>query len=118
MVLVDTSIWINHFRKKNDALISLLEQTEVCTHPLVIGEIACGNLRNRSEILELFQSLPSAVIASDEEVHQLIESKKLMGEGIGWIDAHLIASSLLSGSPLWTGDKSLRIITASLGLLY
>lgn len=118
MILVDTSIWIDHLRRMNSGLIELLEQTQVLVHPWVVGELACGNLKNRREILELLRALPAVEVVPDEEVYQLIESKKLMGKGIGWIDVHLLAASLISGSPLWTMDKNLRTISAALGLLY
>lgn len=118
MVLVDTSIWVDHLRQSNAGLFDLLEQTQVVIHPWIIGELACGNLKNRKEILSLLKSLPHADEANDEEVLQLIESKKLMGRGIGWIDAHLLATCLISGVPLWTGDKNLRTLAAAFGVLY
>lgn len=118
MVLVDTSIWVDHLRRSNTGLVELLEQTQVAIHPWIIGELACGNIKNRKELLLLLKSLPSIAVAEDEEVLQLIESKKLMGRGIGWVDVHLLATCLIEGVPLWTGDKSLRTISAALGLLY
>lgn len=118
MVLVDTSIWVDHLRRSNEGLVELLEQTQVVIHPWVIGELACGNIKNRKELMLLLRSLPSIEAASDEEVLQLIESKKLMGRGIGWVDTHLLATCLIGGMPLWTGDKNLRTISAALGVLY
>ena len=118
MILVDTSIWIDHFRRGSDELTSLLQKVEVATHPFVIGELSCGNLKNRKGILTLLAELPQVAIAEHAEVFELVESRKLMGNGIGWIDAHLLASSLLSGAPLWTDDKKLRSLSAVLGVLY
>ncbi len=118
MILVDTSIWVDHFRTGCEELVSLLERVEVVTHPFVIGELSCGNLKNRKAIIELLAELPRVTIAEHEEVLELIESRKLMGNGIGWMDAHLLASSLISGTPLWTADKKLRSVSAALGVLY
>ena len=118
MILVDTSIWVDHFRRGREELVSLLQRVEVVTHPFVIGELSCGNLKNRKAILGLLAELPRVTIAEDEEVLELVESRKLMGNGIGWMDAHLLASSLISGTPLWTADKKLRSVSAVLGVLY
>ncbi len=118
MVLVDTSIWIDHLRRSNAGLVELLEQTQVAIHPWIVGELACGNIKNRKELLLLLKSLPSIRTADDDEVLQLIESKKLMGQGIGWVDVHLLATCLIEGIPLWTADKNLRTISAALGVLY
>ena len=118
MVLADTSIWVDHFRKSNRSFGELLEQTSVVTHPWIIGELSCGNLKNRKVILALLKAMPIIDISTDDEVMELIESKKLMGKGIGWIDAHLLASCLISGVPIWTGDKALRTIAVSLGVLF
>lgn len=118
MVLVDTSIWVDHLRNHNKDLAALLLKVEVVTHPFVIGELACGNLKNRTKILSLINELPLTTIAQHEEVLEMIEQKKLMGQGIGWIDAHLLASALISGTPLWTRDKNLRSLAVLLGILY
>ncbi len=114
MILVDTSIWIDHLRKGNDALSLLLEQDLVLTHPFIIGELACGSMVNRREILRLLETLPAAVSAGDEEVLQLVETKRLYGVGIGWIDVHLLASAQLSHAPLWTSDRRLKRAAESL----
>jgi len=118
MILVDTSIWIDHLRRGNDDLIALLKKVEVATHPFVIGELSCGKLKNRRAILALLDELPKVTIAEHEEVLGLVESRRLVGKGIGWMDAHLLASSLLSGTPIWTADKKLRSLGAILGVLY
>lgn len=108
MVLVDTSVWIDHFRRGSARLESLLEKEEVVGHPFVIGEVACGNLANRIEILELLQALPQAVVARHEEVIHFIDSHQLMGAGLGLVDVHLLASARLSSVALWTEDRILR----------
>lgn len=107
MVLVDTSVWIAHLREGEDNLIHLLNNGEIACHPFIIGELACGNLKNRVEILTLLQSLPSAIVAEHVEILQLIEDHKLMSRGIGYIDVHLLASAILTEIPLWTFDKKL-----------
>ncbi len=115
MILADTSVWIEHLRSGNslgDALISGL----ILVHPAVAGELACGNLRNRAKILGDLQRLPRAVAAADEEVLRLIDSRKLWGHGIGWIDAHHIASALLTGCRLWTLDRRLRRAASAAGV--
>ena len=117
MILVDTSIWVDHLRKGNKRLTTLLNDTQVACHPFVIGELACGNLKNRRRILDLLADLPRVDLAQHSEVLELVETRKLSGQGIGWIDAHLLASALLSGTPLWTADKRLRGLSALLGIL-
>jgi hypothetical protein len=105
VILVDTSVWIDHFRRGNTALVEALEREDVLVHPFVIGEIACGELKKRREILELLAALPSAIVASDEEALELIERRRLMGKGIGYADVHLLASAALTeGARLWTLD--------------
>ena len=116
MVLVDTSVWIQHFRKGERALADLLSDGLVLMHPFVAGELACGNLRNRSAILTDLRALPSATLALDAEVERLIEDRKLWGKGLGWVDAHLLASALLSHCAFWTLDKKLAAIAAKLGV--
>ena len=107
MTLVDTSVWVDHFRKDNLTLKELLVNAQVLLHPFVIGELACGNLRNRAEILHLLFELPQCVVAEQHEVLKLVEAKRLYGLGIGWIDAHLVASALLSNVTILTYDKAL-----------
>lgn len=118
MVLVDTPVWIEHFRVGNIKLKTLLNDGLVICHPFIIGELACGNLNNRSQILSLLNELPVAQSAEHDEVMYLIEKYKLMGKGLGYIDMHLLASSLLTDVSLWTLDKKLRQISASLGVEY
>ncbi len=117
MILVDTSVWIDHFRQGDLELTSLLNSGKVLSHRFVIGEIALGNIQNRKIILGTLQNLPQSTIASDEEVLHFIERYSLFGSGLGYIDAHLLASTLLSpGSLLWTRDKRLLAETARLGV--
>ena len=118
MVLVDTSIWISHFRKNNSHLKKLLLDESVACHPFIIDELACGNIKNRKEIIPLLQALPQALIAENDEVLQFIEQKKIMGMGIGLIDVHLLASSLLTGIPLWTTDKRLSTTASKFNIIY
>ncbi len=108
MTLVDTSVWIDHLRKDNPMLKKLLNDSEVLVHPFIIGELACGNLKNRSEILRLLDELPKAVVAENAEVLQFVERNQLFGQGMGWIDVHLLASAILSRSTMLTFDKTLE----------
>ena len=107
MILVDTSVWIDHFRVGNPVLSAVLGGALALTHPFVIGELACGNLKNRTGILADLNALPLAVSATHEEVLRLVEERELWGRGIGWIDGHLLTSALLSNSRLWTLDRQL-----------
>jgi predicted nucleic acid-binding protein len=117
MILVDTSVWIDHFRGRNAKLNALLSNAAVLIHPFVIGELACGNLRNRSQILNLLGDLPKSRVAADKEVMYFIEQNALMGRGIGYIDAHLLASVALSTpARLWTIDRKLGNVATDLGL--
>lgn len=114
MILVDTSVWVEHLRTGTIGLEALLNDGHVVCHPFVIGELACGNLKNRAEILSLLQELPMASRADDDEVIQFIEYQKLMGKGLGYIDIHLLMSALLTGIPLWTIDKRLHEVSLTL----
>jgi hypothetical protein len=118
MVLVDTSVWVMHLRQGRIGLDGLLDQGEVMCHPYIIGEIACGNLNNRIEILSLLKTLRTALQAEHEEVMQFIENNSLMGKGLGYIDIHLLASAILSRAPLWTLDKKLKQVSLRLGIAY
>ena len=116
MILVDTSVWVDHLRRTELELVRLLDNGEVMIHPFIIGELACGNLSNRNELLTLFRNLPQAVVASDEEVVTLIEQESLMGKGLGYVDMHLLASSMLSDCQLWTKDKRLVAVMKEIGV--
>lgn len=119
MILVDTSVWIDHFRKGEPTLGELLNRGQVVVHPFVIGELACGNLRNRNTVLSLLRALPSVPVATDDEVLFYIDRHALMGKGIGYIDAHLLASVSLSvDSRLWTRDKRLGATSAALNVAF
>ena len=117
-VLVDTSIWVNHLRSGNVHLENMLNNTEVICHPLVIGELACGNLKNRKEILTLLASLPMAPEVDYDEALDFIELNNLMGKGLGFIDVMLLASSRLVGLPIWTNDRKLRESAQKLSISY
>jgi predicted nucleic acid-binding protein len=118
MVIVDTSIWVTHLREGSRHLEDLLSDAQVICHSFIVGELACGNIRNRKEILSLLQTLPMAPTVSLDEVLYFIEHNKLMGIGIGFVDAHLLASAKLAGLPLWTSDKRLRAAAVKLELSY
>jgi len=119
MILVDTSVWVDHLRAGAPALAVALEQGAVLTHPFVVGELACGNLKNRSEVLQLLGDLPGALMATDAEALDFIERRALMGRGIGYIDVHLLASVVLAGSArLWTRDQRLAAVAEDLKLAY
>ncbi len=117
MILVDTSVWVDHLRRGDASLSALLLDAGVLTHPFVVGEIACGHLCKRQEILSLLDALPIVPVASDAEVRYFIEENALMGRGIGYIDAHLLASTALSGSTrIWTRDRRLAAVADDMSL--
>jgi predicted nucleic acid-binding protein len=118
MVLVDTSVWVFHLRNREPNLETLLNEGKVVCHPFIIGELACGNLKNREEILSLMRSLPMAVQASHDEVLEFIESNRLMGKGVGYADVHLLASAVLTGVRFWTFDKRLRHVSSRVGVAF
>ena len=119
MILVDTSVWVDHLRSGEPALATALEGGRVLMHPFVLGELACGNLENRDEVLRLLGALPSAPTATDSEVLGLIERRALMGRGIGYIDAHLLASTALAAdASIWTRDRRLATVAAELDLAF
>lgn len=119
MILVDTSVWVDHLRRGDARLVDLLERSVVIMHPFVIGEIACGSLNDRASILELLQDLPAAAVAESDEVLRFIEHHALHGKGIGYVDVHLLASSALTeGAKIWTRDKKLRLVAEMLGCAY
>ncbi len=116
MVLADTSEWIQHFRRGEASLADLLAEGLVLMHPFVSGELACGALKDRLVTLSYLHALPPAQPASNREVLQLIEERRLWGRGLGWVDAHLLASALLSHCAFWTLDKKLRAAATELAL--
>lgn len=117
MILVDTSIWIDHLRSGDAQLVTLLQSDQVLGHPWVTGELALGNLARRDEVLGLLHNLPQATVATDLEVMTLIDHHRLFGLGIGYVDAHLLASAKLSaGAKLWTRDKRLHATAVQLEL--
>jgi len=117
MILVDTSVWIDHFRLGDDVLAYQLSSSSVLMHPFVLGELACGNLKQRKEVLSLLNDLPESSIATDKEVLFFIEKHNLMGKGIGYIDTHLLAAVALDNSAqLWTRDKRLGAVGDLLSL--
>ena len=116
MILVDTSVWIDHLRSGDQQLAALLNQGFVFTHPFVIGEVALGHLRQRDTILNALHGLPRAIEAREHEVLQLIQKQQLFGLGIGYVDAHLLASTTLTNASLWTRDRRLQEIAARLSL--
>ncbi len=117
MILVDTSVWTDHFRKINKELVSLLDQGQVVTHPAIIGELMLGNLKKREALRQYLLGLETAKTASDQEVLDFIESQKIHGLGIGFVDVHLLVSVKLSSSKLWTMDRHLHSVAEKLGVV-
>lgn len=119
MILVDTSVWVDHLRHGDKTLAQLLTQGQVCIHPMITGELACGNLKNRGQLIDLWQSLPCSIEASHQEALLFLESHRLMGKGIGFVDLHLLSSTALTANTLlWTHDKRLASIAKSLNIEY
>lgn len=118
MVLVDTSVWINHLNAGNTKLKTLLLEIEVVCHPFIIGELACGNIKNRKEVFSLLETLPVRPVVTDNEFRHFLEHHKLMGKGIGFVDIHLLAAARLSRVTLWTEDKNLMKVARQLNLSY
>ena len=118
MVIVDTSIWVTHLRQGSRQLEKLLMDAEVMCHPFIIGELACGNLKNRDEIISLLQSLPMSPTIEFDEFLFFIDKNRLMGKGIGFVDVHLLGSAQLTGIPLWTADKRLKSSADQLKLAF
>jgi len=115
---VDTSVWVEHLRKGSPRLAGLLRDTEVVCHPFVIGELACGGLRDREEVLQLLAELPQIPRLSDHDVLDFIERHGLHGRGAGWVDLHLLAACAQAGQPIWTTDRRLGRCASSLGLRF
>lgn len=119
MILVDTSVWVDHLREGDARLAAALDKGTVCTHPFVLGELACRNLRNRREVLDHLARLPVLPVATHAEALALIERRALMGRGIGYVDVHLLGSVLLDGTArLWTRDRRLHGVAAELGVAH
>ncbi len=118
MVLVDISIWVTHLRQGSRQLENLLLDAEVMCHPFIIGELACGNLKNRNEIISLLHSLPMAPTIEFDEFLFFIDQNHLMGKGVGFVDVHLLASAQLAGVSLWTAEKSLKSAADQLELTF
>jgi len=118
MVLVDTSVWIFHFRQGSDELAGLLNDGNVLNHPFIVGELACGNLKDRGAILSYLNLLPMGIVAGHHEVVSFIEMKQLMGKGLGYVDLHLLASTVLTGVSIWTLDEKLAKAAQDLGIKY
>ncbi|GAB6096127.1 PIN domain-containing protein [Desulfatiferula olefinivorans] len=118
MILADTNVWIKHFRESDAELISRLNVGFIVCHPFIIGELACGNLGNRSEILTLLQALPSTPFVEPSELLAFIENKQLMGRGLGYVDIHLLAAAIIGNVFLWTYDRRLNEAAEELGISY
>lgn len=116
MILVDTSVWIDHFRQGLPELAESLRRREVVMHPYIVGELACGNFSNRQATLELLQQLRSVSVAEHDEVMNFIRVRRLHGRGIGYVDVHLLAAAIIAGCRLWTVDKQLNSVASSLGV--
>jgi hypothetical protein len=116
VILADTSVWILHFRQSEPALAGYLSDGLILMHPFVSGELACGNMKDRTALLTDLHALPAAVQASNEEVFQMLENHRVWGQGLGWVDMHLLASSLLSGCRFWTLDKKLAETAQTMGV--
>jgi predicted nucleic acid-binding protein len=118
MILADTNVWIKHFRESDAELIEYLNIGFIVCHPFIIGELACGNLANRAEILMLLQALPSTPVVEPTELLYFIENKSLMGRGLGYIDIHLLASAIMGNVALWTYDRRLHEAATELDASY
>lgn len=119
MILVDTSVWVDHLRRSDPVLVRLLNAGLVLAHPFVMGELACGNLQNRSAVLSLVQDLPAAPMATDDEVLAFIDRHALAGRGIGYVDAHLLCAVALEGTAdLWSRDKRLAAVAKAMEVAF
>ncbi len=118
MILVDSSIWVDHFRRNNEILSDLLSRHQLLGHPFILGEIMMGNPENRVSIFEALSDLPQARIAENDEVMRFVERNKIYGSGVGYIDAHLLASvRLMPRSSIWTTDRRMALVAERLGIL-
>ena len=116
MTLVDTSIWLDHFRKPKPALVELLDKGTAGIHPFVVSELACGNLRDRGTTLQLPRELPQAPLANEAEVYYLLDAYRLWGTGLGWVDLHILASAALGRWRLLSADGALNRAAAKAGI--
>jgi hypothetical protein len=117
VILADTSVWVDHFRKRDDELCRQLQGSNISVHPFIVAELALGSLAERVKTLSYLELLPQVRVAQTAEVRQMIEARALSGGGIGFVDAHLIASTLLTPhTVLWSRDRRLRAVAASLGI--
>lgn len=116
MILADTSVWIDYLDRGRSSFAHVLDSVNVVMHPYVVGEILLGNLRNRAETILLLTHLPEAVVARHNEVMYFIEEHRIFGRGVGYVDAHLLVSSRLTGATLFTRDKRLHMLAVQLGM--
>jgi predicted nucleic acid-binding protein len=116
LILVDTSVWVDHLRRRNASLAARLEAGEVVCHPFVVGELSLGSLKKRDQVLGLLSELPMASVVPHNDVLALVGRTRLAGQGIGWVDVHLIASALLGRLNLWTFDRRLATVARALDL--
>jgi predicted nucleic acid-binding protein len=116
MILPDSSIWVDHFRRANTFLAEWLESDQTLCHPFIVGELACGQLSTRASTIKMLQTLPEAPLMQHNEVLTLLERYRLMASGIGWVDAHLLGSALLAQAEIWTLDQSLARAARKLGV--
>ena len=116
MTLADTSVWVDHLRRGNQRLAQSLLDGEVLCHPFVIGELSCGHLTKRAEILSLLGTLPVLGVTHEDEVLRMVDNNRLYGRGLGWIDMHLLASAVLARSSIWTLDRALAAAARAMGV--
>jgi predicted nucleic acid-binding protein len=116
VILVDTSVWVNHLKHNDSHLGKLLMDGEVVCHPFILGELACGGLKNRDEVLGLLKELPQATVIDEAEFHDFVEKQRLWGKGLGFVDVHLLASARVDGIQLWTTDGYLRKVAVKFGV--